>query len=89
MAVLDASIGCIVLKNSIFCVDHNLKGCGQPRTKIRQGFSCASDLGVYGPRTRLIVTITRANAVPRAKSRFSRPVILRVFQHYWWRAVVR
>jgi hypothetical protein len=30
---------------------------------------------------RLIVTITRANEIRRVKSRFSRPVILRVFPH--------
>jgi hypothetical protein len=50
-----------------FGVDHNL------------GFGRAVDLAACGSPMRFIVTITRADEVRRVKSRFSRPVILRVF----------
>src|SRR5580693_2790233 len=49
--------------------------------EIRHEFGCAGDLAACGPPMRLIVTITRADEVRRVKSRFSRPVILRVFPH--------
>jgi hypothetical protein len=42
-------------------------------------FGRAGDVAACGPPISLIVTITRAEEVWRTKSRFSRPVILRVF----------
>jgi hypothetical protein len=64
-----------------FCLDHNLNGHRRPSRKIRQGFGRAGDVAPCDPPISLIVTITRAEEVWRAKSRFSRPVILRVFPH--------
>ena len=71
----------IVWKNSIFRVDHNLNGNRRPWRKIRQGFGRTGELAACGSPMRLIVAITRADEVRCVKSRFSRPVILRVFPH--------
>jgi hypothetical protein len=49
--------------------------------KFDGGSAARGVLAACGPTMRLIMTIARAEEVRRAKSRFTRPVILRVFPH--------
>ena len=79
----------IVLKNSDFRFDHNSEDRWQPRWKIPWGFGGRAAFAACDPPIWLAVATTGLDPAMGAKTRFSRSLNFRVFQHYPQRPVVR
>src|SRR5271155_725957 len=71
----------IVLKNSIFRVDHNLEDCWQPRWNFLWGFGGPPGFAACDLPIRPAVRPIGRNDPTGAKTRFSRSLNFRVFQH--------
>ncbi|MGA7198018.1 hypothetical protein, partial [Roseiarcus sp.] len=71
----------IVLKNSDFRIDHNSEDRWQPRWKILWGVGGRAALAACDPPVCLAVTATSLDDVIGAKTRSSRSLNFRVFQH--------
>jgi hypothetical protein len=68
-----------MLKNSIFCVDHNTEDRWQPRWKIPRGFGGLTGFATCDPPIWLAMTIARLEDAMRAGTRFSQLRNWRVF----------